>query len=225
MSSASDDFFRTASPSAANGERGSEGEEEQSTAVPTPSPALVWGQTSSPSVFRDLSSSDGDREEGRVPASTTAPTAFETPRHVETPAPSVSFLTLRPTGTSFSSEGQEERSSVDSDDDDGIIYPDGTETFAPSGAPTPATGSDGGVDGGDDVTPTPAPSSEGETLWAWWYQSGGEGADRGNALANGVGENVHHRYLVGTADGAVVDDDDSDTASSESTLVHVEGPG
>ncbi|CAM9339220.1 unnamed protein product, partial [Scytosiphon promiscuus] len=212
----SDISSASASPTAFDGEHGGEGskaEEEQPTPVPTLVPAPAPDQTKAPSASRSPSSSDGDRGEEAL-APTIAPTGFEISREAETPMPSVSFLTLMPTGRSYSSEGKEEPSSGSSDDDDGNGENTGRETFAPTEAPVPAIDSDGGVDRGDSETTTPAPSSHGGNTWAWWYQTGGERADRGNALVHGLGENDHHRYLVGTEDGVVANDEGNATTST-----------
>lgn len=71
-----------------------------------------------------------------------------------------------------------------------------------TGAPTVGIGSYM-LSGDEQVQPTLSPTSPGEGLWRWWFQFGGGGDDRGQALVRGVGEHAGALYLVGTVEGAI----------------------
>lgn len=115
-----------------------------------------------------------------------------------TPTPTAS-----PDGHSQVDRGFEGTDDHDDNDhtDDGRFKPS-APTSAPSTAPTFAIDGDGGID--RDVTP--APTDHAEDLWDWWHQEGTPRADRGQALATGLGEYADLRFLVGTEDGVVAID-------------------
>ena len=68
-------------------------------------------------------------------------------------------------------------------------------TISPDGQGDGSRGFGGGDDENDDTE---------DSGWNWSFQGGGPGGDRGMAFANGAGEHIHKRYLVGTEDGVAV---------------------
>ncbi|CAN0198898.1 unnamed protein product, partial [Ectocarpus sp. 12 AP-2014] len=212
FNTASPTSSRSASSTATASESGwSYIEQDQlTTGFPTTSPTTTPSKTAAPTS--PVSTPRSDVEDG---ISTPAPTRVSGSGREETPPPSAAlFLTLMPTAPSSSSGTPEQGERGLGSDNDG----EGNETFSPSGAPTPAIASDGGLgrdEGGIPTAPTatPAPTHYDEDLWSWWFQTGGQRRDRGHALVNGVGGNASRRYLVGTEDGVVA----SDSVASAST--------
>lgn len=190
--------------------------DQKATGFPTTAPGATPGRTVAPTPSVSTPRSDG--EDG---VSTPTPTRFSPSVGETTPPPSAAlFLTLTPTAPSSSSGAPEQGERGLGSDDDG----EGNETFSPSGAPTPAIASDGGLDRDEDGVPTaptatPAPTHHDEELWSWWFQTGGQRGDRGHALVNGVGGNASRRYLVGAEDGVVALD--SIASGEQLTIVSI----
>ncbi|CAM9531583.1 unnamed protein product, partial [Ectocarpus sp. 12 AP-2014] len=185
-------------------------QDQLTTGFPTTSLSTTPGKTAAPTS--PVLTPRSDVEDG---VSTPTPSRVSGLGGEETPPPSAAlFLTLMPTALSSSSGTPEQGERGLGSDNDG----EGNETFSPSGAPSPAIASDGGLDRDESGIPTaptatPAPTHHDEDLWSWWFQTGGQRGDRGHALVNGVGGNASRRYLVGAEDGVVA----SDSVASAST--------
>ncbi|CBJ28116.1 hypothetical protein Esi_0092_0020 [Ectocarpus siliculosus] len=164
-------------------------QDQLTTGFPTTSPSTTSSKTAAPTF--PVSTPRSDVEDG---VSTPTPTRVSGSGGEETPPPSAAlFLTLVPTAPSSSSGTPEQGERGLGSDNDG----EGNETFSPSGAPTTAIASDGGLDRDEGDMPTaptatPAPTHHNEELWSWWFQTGGQRGDRGHALVNGVGGNLWH---------------------------------